>query len=317
MIKMTAHSASPPHGRRPLTGGGRQVWAAAPNLDRVPVGCFEFAFQVRGRCTVLWNPHNAIDPAVDPGWPSPPPSMVVAMGRLLVVEDDLVIGGALRAGLAGGGHDVAWAKTGAEAAAAVRDGAYDLVLLDLGLPDMEGLDLCQRVRAAQPSSVIVILTAREEEIDVVLGLEAGADDYLTKPFRLAELMARVRAHLRRGSGAATSGSAVLSVGELEIDTAARRVRLAGREVTLRAKEFDLLARLAADAGVAVSRAQLMSDVWDEHWFGSTKTLDVHLSTLRRRLADAAHTADARAPQIVTLRGRGFRLDNSPRGPATH
>jgi len=103
--------------------------------------------------------------------------MVVVVGRLLVVEDDLVIGGALRAGLAGSGHDVTWAKTGGEAESALRDAAYDLVLLDLGLPDMDGLDLCQRIRAAQPGSVIVILTARDEEIDVVLGLEAGADDY--------------------------------------------------------------------------------------------------------------------------------------------
>ena len=243
--------------------------------------------------------------------------MVVVMGRLLVVEDDLVIGGALRAGLAGSGHDVTWAKTGGEAESALRDGGYDLVLLDLGLPDMDGLDLCQRIRAAQPGSVIVILTARDEEIDVVLGLEAGADDYLTKPFRLAELMARVRAHLRRGPAAPTSGSCVLRVGELEIDTAARRVHLAGAEVALRAKEFDLLARLAADAGIAVSRAELMSDVWDEHWFGSTKTLDVHLSTLRRRLADAARTVGVAVPEIVTLRGRGFRLDEPARGPATH
>ncbi len=243
--------------------------------------------------------------------------MVVAMGRLLVVEDDLVIGGALRAGLASSGHDVTWAKTGGEAESALRDAGYDLVLLDLGLPDIDGLDLCQRVRAAQLGSVIVILTARDEEIDVVLGLEAGADDYLTKPFRLAELMARVRAHLRRGPAAPTSGSAVLRVGALEIDTAARRVHLAGAEVALRAKEFDLLARLAADAGIAVSRAELMSDVWDEHWFGSTKTLDVHLSTLRRRLADAARTVGVAVPEIVTLRGRGFRLDNPVRGPATH
>jgi DNA-binding response OmpR family regulator len=108
----------------------------------------------------------------------------------------------------------------------------------------------------------------------------------------------------------------MRVGALEIDTAARRVQLAGAEVALRAKEFDLLARLAADAGIAVSRAELMSDVWDEHWFGSTKTLDVHLSSLRRRLADAARTAGVPVPEIVTLRGRGFRLENAVRGPAT-
>lgn len=237
------------------------------------------------------------------------------MGRLLVVEDDLVIGAALRAGLSGSGHDVAWAKTGADATLALQGASYDLVLLDLGLPDVDGLDLCQRIRTDQPGSVIVILTAHDEEIDVVLGLEAGADDYLTKPFRLAELLARVRAHLRRGPASAAARSALLCVGELEIDTAARRVLLAGREVALRAKEFDLLARLATDAGAAVSRTNLMSDVWDEHWFGSTKTLDVHLSALRRRLADAARTFGVAAPEIVTLRGRGFRLEDPFRGPA--
>ncbi len=238
------------------------------------------------------------------------------MGRLLIVEDDLSIGRALHAGLTGSGHEVAWAKAGGEAAKAAQDGEYDLVLLDLGLPDMDGLDLCQRIRAVQPASVVVILTARDEEIDVVLGLEAGADDYLTKPFRLAELLARVRAHLRRGPAAQTSGAGVLRVGELEIDTSARRVRLAGREIALRAKEFDLLARLAADAGAAVSRSTLMSDVWDENWFGSTKTLDVHLSTLRRRLTEAAQTFGAANPEIVTLRGHGFRLEDPTRGPAT-
>lgn len=236
------------------------------------------------------------------------------MGRLLLVEDDLTIGGALRAGLSGSGHEVAWATNGTAAAAAVVDGRYDLVLLDLGLPDMDGLDLCQRIRAAQPGSVIVIVTARDEEIDVVLGLEAGADDYLTKPFRLAELMARVRAHLRRGPARA-GAAATLRIGQLEIDTAARRVLLAGAEVALRAKEFDLLARLATDAGATVRREDLMSDVWDEHWFGSTKTLDVHLSTLRRKLAAAARTVGAAVPEIVTLRGRGIRLDDPATGRA--
>lgn len=239
------------------------------------------------------------------------------MGRLLVVEDDAVIGAALRTGLSSGGHQVVWAATGDEAVTVVQDGDFDLILLDLGLPDMDGLDLCQHIRATQPGAVMVILTARDEEIDIVLGLEAGADDYLTKPFRLAELMARVRAHLRRGPAAQAGGeSTVLSVGDLEIDTAARRVRLAGHEVALRAKEFDLLARLAADTGAAVSRAELMADVWDEHWFGSTKTLDVHLSTLRRRLAETARPAGVAVPDIVTLRGRGFRLDGPATGPAT-
>ncbi len=238
------------------------------------------------------------------------------MGRLLLVEDDLAIGRAVCAGLTSNGHDVLWATTACEAGAALPGNDFELALLDLGLPDMDGLDLCQRIRAAQPGCVIVILTARDEEIDVVLGLDAGADDYLTKPFRLAELTARVGAHLRRR--ATTQGNAALvQIGDLEIDGAARRVRLAGAEITLRAKEFDLLVRLAADAGAAVSRADLMSDVWDEHWFGSTKTLDVHLSALRRKLADAAVGTRVAAPEIVTLRGRGFRMELPTTNPAAH
>ena len=133
----------------------------------------------------------------------------------------------------------------------------------------------------------------------MVGLESGADDYLTKPFRLAELMARVRAHVRRNAPPADEAP-MLRVGALEVDTAARRARVGDVEVSLRAKEFDLLARLAAEPGTAVSRTTLMSDVWDENWFGSTKTLDVHLSALRRKLADASRGGKVRAPEIVTL-----------------
>ncbi|MDT4982834.1 MAG: hypothetical protein QOF95_324 [Pseudonocardiales bacterium] len=237
------------------------------------------------------------------------------MARVLVVEDHVAIGGAVRTGLSGNGHEVTWAQTGREGLDAIRDSTFELALVDLGLPDLDGTDVCRRIRADQPRCVVVILTARDEEIDVVLGLDAGADDYLTKPFRLAELMARVQAHLRRGAVGA-SDAVVYRVGDLEVDTAARRVRLAGREISLRAKEFDLLARLASAAGAAVSRTDLMTDVWDEHWFGSTKTLDVHLSALRRRLADTARECGTPAPEIVTLRGRGYRLDGSTTDPAT-
>ncbi|MCU1657064.1 MAG: DNA-binding response regulator [Pseudonocardiales bacterium] len=229
------------------------------------------------------------------------------MARLLIVEDDVAIGRAVHAGLQAHSHDVTWVQTGAEALKAVRDEPFELALLDLGLPDLDGVDVCRQVRAAQPNCVIVILTARDEEIDVVVGLEAGADDYLTKPFRLAELLARIRAHLRRGS-AAPAPSRILQLGALQVDTAARRVRLGGREVALRAKEFDLLARLVAEPGTAVSRDVLMADVWDENWFGSTKTLDVHLSALRRKLTAAAQACGERAPDIVTLRGVGYRVE---------
>ena len=168
--------------------------------------------------------------------------------RVLVVEDDLTLGGGLRQALAAQGYQAAWAQTGAEALALAND-PHDLVLLDLKLPDMDGVQLCRRLRAAQPWLLIVMLTARREEIDVIVGLDAGADDYLTKPFRLAELLARIRAHTRRLESAAPAGRLV--VGDLELDRAAHRAWLAGRELDLRPKEFDLLALLMTEAGRAV------------------------------------------------------------------
>ncbi len=238
-----------------------------------------------------------------------PTGRVTAMARLLVVEDDATIGGLLEPGLRTHGHDVRWLRSGREALDAVTRTEFDLVLLDLGLPDLDGVEVCRRIRAAQPGCVLVILTARREEMDVVVGLEAGADDYLTKPFRFAELLARIRAHLRRGVPAVAAQPA-LQIGDLTVDTAARRCTLAGTEVSLRAKEFDLLARLAAEPGVAITRERLMSDVWDENWFGSTKTLDVHMAAVRRRLTEAerAHPEGAVAPRITTLRGRGYRME---------
>jgi DNA-binding response OmpR family regulator len=223
------------------------------------------------------------------------------VARLLVVEDDAEIGELLRSSLALHGHEVALAGDGRAALASAQADRPDLVLLDLGLPDLDGLEVCRRLRLLHPDAVIVMLTARAREMDVVVGLEVGADDYLTKPVRLAELVARVRAHLRRAAPV-TRQDAPLAVGALSIEVGARRVVLHGRELELRPKEFDLLVRLAEEAGSVVTREVLMSDVWDEHWHGSTKTLDVHVAALRRKLGAAPGC------RIVTLRGYGYRLD---------
>jgi DNA-binding response OmpR family regulator len=220
--------------------------------------------------------------------------------QLLIVEDDEGIGANLQRALAAESGNVAWARTAAEARTLARELPPDLVLLDLGLPDSDGVDVCRELLARQPSLPIIMLTARATEIDVVIGLDTGAVDYVTKPFRLAELSARVRAHLRR----LHESDARVVVRDLSIDCAARRVMLAGSEVELRAKEFDLLAALATAAGTVVRREDLMNDVWDEHWFGSTKTLDVTVSSLRRKLDDAQPDAVT----ITTLRGVGYRLE---------
>jgi DNA-binding response OmpR family regulator len=230
------------------------------------------------------------------------------VANLLVIEDDETIGGALSRSLRAHGHDVVWHRGGRTALREAERRDFDMVLLDLGLPDLDGVEVCRRLRSAQPGTVIVMLTARTDEMDVVVGLEAGADDYLAKPVGLAELHARLRAHLRRGAPAAPSAP-VASIGDLVVDTARRRVTVRDREVPLRAKEFDLLARLAAEPEIAIARETLMADVWDANWFGSTKTLDVHVAAVRRRLAEFAD--GARVPQIVTLRGHGYRLEMSP------
>jgi len=232
------------------------------------------------------------------------------MARVLLVEDDETIGQALRTSLTAHGHAVSLEPTGNGALRESSLGSFDLVLLDLGLPDLDGVAVCRELRTTQADAVIVMLTARDEEMDVIIGLEAGADDYLTKPVRLAELHARIRAHLRRGESVTRHcATEPTQLGDLVVDTASRRVTLAGADVPLRTKEFELLARLAAQPGVALSRDTLMSDVWDEHWFGSTKTLDVHVAALRRRFSDADESAVV--PTIVTLRGHGYRLDVPP------
>jgi DNA-binding response OmpR family regulator len=235
------------------------------------------------------------------------------MATVLVIEDEARIGDMLASALSANGHAVDWRRTGAEGLRAARAGTIDLVLLDLGLPDVDGVEVCRSLKRAQPQCVVVMLTARRDEMDVVEGLEAGADDYLTKPFRMTELLARVRAHLRRAA-VAEFVPEIFTSGDLTVDPQARRCLIRDREVILRPKEFDLIARLAADAGRAVSRESLMDDVWDRNWFGSTKTLDVHIASLRHRLDAVAKSFDPAAtiPEINTLRGHGYRLDDIPR-----
>ncbi len=214
-------------------------------------------------------------------------------GVLLVEDDDAIAAGLVRV-LEGQGHAVARLESGSEAVAAAND-SVGLVILDLGLPDMDGLEVCRRLRRARPDLAILILTARDQELDVVAGLDAGADDYLVKPFRLGELLARVRAHLRRTG----DDLGPLEAGAIRLDPASRRAWRGEEELTLRPKEFDLLALLVASAGRVVTRERIMEEVWDTAWMGSTKTLDTHVATLRQQVGRDA---------ITTLRGVGYRFE---------
>ncbi|MFD5517687.1 response regulator transcription factor [Streptomyces sp. NPDC127066] len=229
--------------------------------------------------------------------------------RVLVVEDDDTIGRHLETGLRNNDYAPAWSRTGAAALAEAARKPYDVLLLDLGLPDMDGLDVARTLRARHPNLLIIILTARTDDIDVIAGLDAGADDYLVKPFSLTVVLARLRAHLRRHTATSTPQEPI-RLADLVLDTTARRCTLHNEEIQLRPKEFDLLAVLAQHTGEALSRETLMAEVWDENWFGSTKTLDVTMAGLRHRLtrAAAASTRPARLPRITTLRGHGYRLE---------
>jgi len=219
--------------------------------------------------------------------------------RVLIVEDDETIAAPLARGLEREGFTVERVASGASALETVggNGAAPDLVLLDLGLPDIDGLEVCRRLRAGSDVPVIVV-TARSDEVDRVVGLELGADDYIVKPFGFRELVARIRAVMRRRQPAA-SDDGPTAVGALTVDTRTRRVTLAGREIALTPKEFDLLALLAEDPGAVFSRTRILGEVWDPHWYGPTKTLDVHVAALRKKLGDPGW--------IETVRGVGFRL----------
>jgi two-component system response regulator RegX3 len=230
---------------------------------------------------------------------------VPARPKVLFVEDETSISGPFSKALAREGFEPVVAGTAARALELAEQIEPDIVLLDLTLPDGDGRDVCRALRR-RSSVPILMLTARGTETDRIVGLELGADDYVVKPFSGAEVIARIRAVLRR-TGAAADGPArppePVSVGELEVDPASRRARLRGEELQLSRKEFDLLAELVAQAGRVVTREDLMSRVWDENWFGSTKTLDVHVRWLRQKLDDAPD--DPR--YLHTVRGVGFRF----------
>ena len=212
---------------------------------------------------------------------------------MLLVEDDATIAVPLIEGLQRHGLEVTHVATGA---AALGADIPDVVLLDLGLPDIDGLDVCREMRSRSQVPIIVV-SARGEETERVVGLEVGADDYLVKPFGLRELVARIRAVTRRSGTQTVSGPQV--IGDLSIDRRTRRVSVAGNEIALAPKEFDLLALIAEDPGAVVTRNEILSEVWDPHWYGPTRTLDVHVAALRKKLGSA--------DWIETIRSIGYRL----------
>jgi two-component system response regulator RegX3 len=238
----------------------------------------------------------AVPAAYDPG-------VAVRRRRVLLVEDERSISGPLADALEREGFDATVAATAAEALERARQVEPDLVLLDLMLPDGSGFDVCRELRSERDVP-IVMLTARGDEADRIVGLELGADDYVVKPFSAREVIARVRAVLRRTSASPPDQAArPIEIGDLQLDPGRRSVALDGSELELSRKEFELLHRLMRDAGSVVTREQLIEDVWDMNWFGSTKTLDVHVSSLRRKLDD-----DPAEPRYLhTVRGVGFRF----------
>jgi len=220
------------------------------------------------------------------------------MSRVLVAEDDPDISEPLVRALGREGYDVTLVTNGPAALTQALTGQTDLLVLDLGLPGMDGLEVCRSLRGRGSTLPVLVLTARTEEADLVVGLDAGADDYVGKPFRLAELMARVRAQLRRASGPEADA---FQVGTITLDVPSRRVTVGGEQTALTPKEYDLLLMLMRRVGTVVGRDELMREVWQTEWLGATKTLDMHVSTLRRKLGDEG-------ARLTTIRGVGFRLE---------
>jgi len=219
-------------------------------------------------------------------------------GTVLLIEDEESIATLVRAYLERDGYKVVWARSGGDGLAELPRHAVRMIVLDIGLPDMDGFEVCRQVRS-RSSVPILMLTARDDEIDRVAGLEVGADDYVGKPFSPRELVARIKAILRRTDGEGPQERLVL--GDIELNSAAREVRVAGRSVDLRAKEFDLLAFLMENRGVVVSRDTLLDRVWGMEYAGGSRTVDVHVAQLRSKLG--------RPSLIRTIRGAGYKAVN--------
>ncbi len=229
----------------------------------------------------------------------------VAQRSVLVVEDDDTLQAALQYNLAKEGFQVLSAGDGETALEVARASRPDLILLDLMIPRLDGLEVCRLLRR-EMTSPILMLTARDAELDKVAGLDMGADDYMTKPFSMRELMARVRAMVRRADMAPTTNlpSGQLCVGNLALDVTARSAKLNGLELELKPKEYDLLAFLASNPGRAFSRNELLDNVWGYDYFGDTRTVDVHVRWLRAKIE-----AQPGSPQrIITIRGTGYRFE---------
>ncbi len=220
-------------------------------------------------------------------------------GTILVVDDEPNIADLVDLYLAREGFRVLKAPDGTAGLQAMRDHRPRLIVLDVGLPDLDGLEVCRRIRATSQVPVI-FLTARDGEVDRVLGLELGADDYLTKPFSPAELVARVKAVLRRVDGGAPPE--VVQAGRVTIDVGRREIRVDDAAVEFTTKEFDLLRYLAERPGLALSRQQILDGVWGYGWYGDARTVDVHIAQVRKKAGDAL--------TIKTVRGVGYRLESS-------
>ena len=226
--------------------------------------------------------------------------MDMQQGTIVVVEDDHNIADLLELYLRREGYRVVQAETGEEGLAAVHDQRPRRVVLDIGLPGgVDGLEVCRRLRSTTDVPVIM-LTARDEEVDRVLGLELGADDYVTKPFSPREVVARVKAILRRAEGFGREPADVIAIGTVEVDAARREARVAGRPIALATREFDLLRYLAENRGLALSRQQLLDGVWGPGWYGDERTVDVHVRQLRKKLGDGL--------PLATVWGVGYRLE---------